>query len=117
MSHSLSNARSIRGSRGGNVPIERCRRAAEPLRDLTYGDVGISEHRLGSLDVVVREFRRTASGAATSTEPSAPSVTPLPLRPADVRSERAVQWKMTRPLVERVVLVLTSDEKRYYVSS
>jgi hypothetical protein len=34
------------------------------VRDLCHADVGISEHRLGSLDVVVREFWRTASGAA-----------------------------------------------------
>ena len=45
----LSNARGIRGSRGGDVTIERRRRDAEPLRDLSYSDVGIGEHRLGGL--------------------------------------------------------------------
>jgi hypothetical protein len=61
---SLSNARSIRGSCSRKIPVERRRRHTETLRDLCYGDIGISEHRPGSLDIVVREFRRTASGAA-----------------------------------------------------
>src|SRR5271169_3550339 len=60
----LSNAWGIRGSCGRDVPIERRRRDAEPLRDLSYSDVGIGEQRLGGLDVVVGEFRRSASGAA-----------------------------------------------------
>jgi hypothetical protein len=59
----LSNAWGIRGSRGRYVPIERRRRHAEAVRDLRHADVGIGEHRLGGLDVVVREFWRTASGA------------------------------------------------------
>jgi hypothetical protein len=54
----LPNARRIRGSRGGDATIERRRRDAEPLRDLSYSDVGIGEHRLGGLDVVFGEFRR-----------------------------------------------------------
>ena len=32
--------------------------------DLSHADVGIGEHRLGGLDVMVGEFRRPASGAA-----------------------------------------------------
>jgi hypothetical protein len=51
----LSNARGIRGSRGGDVTIERRRRDTEPLRDLSYSDVGIGEHRLHLLDA---EHRR-----------------------------------------------------------
>src|ERR1700686_1001165 len=62
----LSNARGIRGSRGGDVTIERRRRDAEPLRALSYSDVGIGEHRLGGIDVVVGEFRRSASRAASA---------------------------------------------------
>ena len=54
----------IRGSCGGDVAIVRRRRDAEAVRDLSYADVGISKHRLGGLDVVIRQFRRTASGAA-----------------------------------------------------
>jgi hypothetical protein len=34
------------------------------VRDLRHADVGIGEHCLGGLDVVVREFRRAASRAA-----------------------------------------------------
>ena len=36
------------------------------MRDLGDADVGIGEHRLGGLDVVVGEFRRPASGAANT---------------------------------------------------
>ena len=34
------------------------------MRDLSDADVRIGKHRLGSLDIVVGEFRRTPSGAA-----------------------------------------------------
>jgi hypothetical protein len=57
----FSNSRRIRGSCGGDVAIERRGRDAEAMRDLSYADVGISQHRLGGLDVVVRELRWTAS--------------------------------------------------------
>src|SRR3954452_2320170 len=60
----LSNVRGIRGSRSREISVERCRRDTEMLRDLCYGDVGVSKHRLGGLDIVLRQFRRTASGAA-----------------------------------------------------
>jgi hypothetical protein len=60
----LSNARRIRGSRDRDVPIRRRRRDAEPVCDLGHANVGIGEHRLGALDVVVGEFRRPASGSA-----------------------------------------------------
>jgi len=33
------------------------------VRDLRHAGVGIGEHRLGGLDVVVGEFWRTTSGA------------------------------------------------------
>jgi hypothetical protein len=60
----FSNVWGIGGARGGNVTIERRRRDAEAVCDLSYADVGIGEHRLGCLDVVVGKFWRTASGAA-----------------------------------------------------
>ena len=60
----FSNVRKIRGARGGDVPIERRRRDTETVCDLGDADVGIGQHRLGGLDVVVGEFRRSASGAA-----------------------------------------------------
>src|SRR3954462_14265780 len=69
----LSNTRSIRGScssrgiRGScsrKIPIERRRRDTKALRDLSDDDVGIGEHRLGGLDVLLRQLRRTASGTA-----------------------------------------------------
>ena len=53
-----SNAWRVRGSRGGDVTIERRRRDAEPLRDLSHTDVGIGEHRLGGLDIVFGEVDR-----------------------------------------------------------
>src|SRR5205823_12883873 len=60
----FSNVRGIRGSCGGDVPIGRRGRDAEAVRDLSHADVRISEHCLSGLNVVLREFRRTASGAA-----------------------------------------------------
>ena len=36
------------------------------MRDLGHPDVGVRQHRLGGLDVVVGEFRRPASGAAST---------------------------------------------------
>ena len=39
-------------------------RHPEAVRDLSHADVGIGEHCLSGLDVVLREFRRTASRAA-----------------------------------------------------
>jgi hypothetical protein len=36
------------------------------VRDLRHDDVGIGEHRLGGLDVVVRQFRWTASRATSA---------------------------------------------------
>ena len=60
----FSTAWGIRGSRGGDVTIERRWRDAEAVRDLGHAVVGIGQHRLGGFDVVVRQFRRTASGAA-----------------------------------------------------
>src|SRR3954453_11603667 len=62
----LSNTRDIRGSCSRKIPVERRRRDTKALRYLSDGDVGVSEHRLGSLNVILGEFRRTASGA---TEP------------------------------------------------
>jgi len=63
----FSNAWGIRGSCGGDVPIKRCRRDAETMRDLCDADVGISQQRPGSLDVIVREFRRPPPLAAKAT--------------------------------------------------
>jgi len=60
----LSNAWRIRGSRGRDVPIERRRGYAEAVRNLGHADVGVGQHRLGGLDVVVGKFWRAASGAA-----------------------------------------------------
>ena len=60
----FSNVWGIRGPRGGHISIQRRRRDAEGVCDLSHADVGIGEHRLGCLDVVVGKFWRTASGAA-----------------------------------------------------
>ena len=43
----------IRGSCSGNIAIERRGKDAETVRDLGHADVGISQQRLGGLDVVV----------------------------------------------------------------
>ena len=60
----FSNAWGIRGPRGWHISIQHRRRDAEAVRDLSHADVGIGEHRLGRLDVVVGKFWWTASGAA-----------------------------------------------------
>src|SRR4051812_18024447 len=60
----LSNTRGIRGSCSRKIPIECRWRDTKALRDLSDDDVGIGEHRLGGFDVILREFRRTASGTA-----------------------------------------------------
>jgi hypothetical protein len=62
----LSNTWGIRGSCGGDVPIERRGGDAQAVRDLGHADIGIGEHRFGGLDVVVRELGRPASGAANA---------------------------------------------------
>lgn len=54
----FTNAWGIRGARGGQISIQRRRRDAEPVRDLNHPDVGVREHRLGGLDVVVSQLRR-----------------------------------------------------------
>lgn len=56
----------MRSSRCGDVTIKRSGRNAKPVRDLSHADVGIGEHRLSGLDVVVRQLRRTASCAANA---------------------------------------------------
>jgi hypothetical protein len=48
------------------------------VRDLSHADVGIGEQRLGGLDVVVREFRRPASGAASAPRGGKPRLGALP---------------------------------------
>src|SRR3954453_7504231 len=58
------NARGVCGSRGGYIPIERRGGDTEAVRDLSYGNVRISKQRLGGLDIILGEFRGTASGAA-----------------------------------------------------
>jgi len=60
-----------------DVPIE-CRRSDAAVRDLGHADVGIGEHRLGGLDVVVREFRRTASCATNAARGGKACLSALP---------------------------------------
>jgi hypothetical protein len=43
----FSNAWGIRGPRGGHISIQRRRRDAEAVCNLSHADVGIGEHRLG----------------------------------------------------------------------
>jgi hypothetical protein len=41
-------------------------RDTEAMRDLSHADIGIGEHGLSGLDVLVGQFRRAASHAANS---------------------------------------------------
>ncbi len=75
------NARGIRGSCGGNVSVERRRRDAETVHDLSHADVGIGEHCPGGLDVVPTQTPRLAlgsdrNGASAVAVATAPSGTP-----------------------------------------
>ena len=54
----------ISGSRSGQIAIKRGGRNPEAVRDLSHADVGIGQHRLGVLDVIIGEFRLSASCAA-----------------------------------------------------
>lgn len=67
------------------------------MRDLGDADVGVGQHRLGSLDVVVGEFWRTTSGAVCA---------PGGARPAWVRSRIDTTL---RSLVERVIASCAAD--------
>ena len=62
----LSKLGKIPSARGGDVPIERRRRDPETVCDLSDADVGIGQHRLGGLDVVVGEFWRATSARPRS---------------------------------------------------
>jgi hypothetical protein len=70
--------RHVRGSRGGDVAIERRGRDPEAVRDLRHADVRIGQHRLGGLDVVVGEFGRTAASAARAPSGSEARLGALP---------------------------------------
>ena len=54
----------MRGSRGRDVTIERCRRHAEAVCDLRHADIGIGEHCPRRFELVLCELRRAASGTA-----------------------------------------------------
>src|SRR5271169_3157237 len=65
-SRAFSNVGKMRSARGGDVTIERRRRDTETVCDLGDAYVGAGQHRFGSLDVLVGEFWRTTSGAASA---------------------------------------------------
>ena len=57
----------VRRSRRRNIPVERRRRNAEPVRDLGDADIGIGQQCPRDVKVVVGELRRPASGVAKAT--------------------------------------------------
>src|SRR5215213_10892324 len=63
-SRRMTGALGIRSACGREIPVERRGGDAEALCDLRYGDIGVGEHRLCGLDVVLRELWRTAPSAA-----------------------------------------------------
>jgi hypothetical protein len=62
----------IRGFARRGYTVERRRRGAKAVRDLSHADVRIGEHRLGGLYVVVREFRRTRATFRLAGRPRLP---------------------------------------------
>ncbi len=83
--------------------MERRRRDAEPVRDLSCGDVGVGEHRLGGIDVVVGEFRRSASRPASATRGGQPRLGALADQAALEFRKRAKHVKNQTPLRGRRV--------------
>jgi hypothetical protein len=88
----------ICGSRGWNAAIERPRRDAEALCDLRHADIWIGEHRLGGLDVLVREFWRTPSGAARTPSRGEAGLGALSDQAALEFRQRAKQYRPIREL-------------------
>jgi hypothetical protein len=84
-----SNVWGIRGSSGGDIPIERRGRYAAAVRDLNHADVGMASIALGGLDVVVREFQRTASRAANAPRSGEARLGALSDQAAKLRSNSA----------------------------
>jgi hypothetical protein len=107
----VSNAGGIRGSGGGNVPIERRGRDAKTVCDLGHADVGIGEHCLGGLDVVVRQFRRTASGATSAPRGGKARLGAIPDQAALKFRQRAKHVKNEPPLRGRCVEGLSQAAK------
>jgi len=98
-----SNAWGIRAPRGGHISIQRRRRHAKAECDLSHADVGVGEHRLGGLDVIVSEFRRPASGAAGTTRGGEAGLGALPDQAALEFRKRAKHVKNQPPLRGRRV--------------
>src|SRR3954447_27069575 len=94
----LSYTRGIRGSCSRKISIERRRRDTKALRDLSNGDVRIGQHRLGGLDVILGEFRRTASGAAKAPGGGKARLGALPNQAALEFRQRAEHVKNQSPL-------------------
>src|SRR4051794_32327259 len=99
----LSNTRGIRGSCRRKIPIERRRRDTKALRDLSDGDVGVSEHRLGGLDVILSEFRGTTAGTAKTPGSGQTRLSTLPDQAALEFRQRAKHVKNQPPLRGRGV--------------
>ena len=70
---------------------------------MSHADVGIGEHRLGGLDVVVGEFRRPASGAASAPRGGKPRLGALADQAALEFRQRAKHVKDQPPLRGRRV--------------
>ncbi len=73
------------------------------MRDLRHADIGIGQHRLGGLDVGVREFRRPASGAPNAPRGGEARLGTLPDQAALELRQRAEHMKNQPPLRGRRV--------------
>jgi hypothetical protein len=80
------------------------------VRDLSYADVGISEHRLGGLDVVVRQFRRTTSGAACAPRSGKARLGALP-------DQAALELRQCAPLQKGLASEMHGDVKAWQVAT
>ena len=55
------------------MPVEGRGRDVKAMRDLGDANIGIGEHRFRRFDVVRRQFRRSASGAAPAPRGRSPA--------------------------------------------
>src|SRR3954447_2151086 len=107
----LSSARGICGSCGGNIPIERGGGDTKALRNLSDGDVGIGQHRLGGLDVVLCQFWRSPASAPKPPRSSEARLGALPDQTALEFRQRAEHVKNQPTLRSRRVERLSQAAK------
>ena len=97
------NFRGVGGARGGDIAIERGRRHAEAVRDLSNADIGIRKQCPRGFEVLLGQLRRTATRAAEATGGREARLGALPDQAALEFRECAKHMKNQPPLRSRRV--------------